>query len=141
MLMANDLRLLINGVQLPKIYLNLTQMMLFKNNAVSNEAAYHSRTRLIQESNGNKNDVIPASKSTKLSPKWKLANSVTSILFDYKQSKSILLNIQGMCPNANSASSYKLQYLVENYVNRNPILYIAITESWLKPHLQNAQIF
>ena len=45
-----------------------------------------------------------------------------------------------MCPNANSASSYKLQYFVENYVNRNPILYIAITESWLKPYIQDAQI-
>ena len=58
-------------------------------------------------------------------------------------SSCLLLNAQSINPSAKSACSWKVPYL-ENIVRQKtqtaPLPFIAITETWLKPYVQDAQI-
>ena len=54
-------------------------------------------------------------------------------------STCITLNIQGMSPSVYSASRHKLTSLIEEHITESTP-WIAIVESWLKPHIQDAQI-
>ena len=49
------------------------------------------------------------------------------------------MNIQGMSPSVYSASRHKLPSLIEEHITESTP-WIAIVESWLKPHIQDAQI-
>ena len=53
-----------------------------------------------------------------------------------------MLNIQGMDPSPNSNSFYKLINIIEEHLAEAliPIPIIAISETWLKPHISDAQI-
>ena len=51
----------------------------------------------------------------------------------------IMLNFQGMDPSAHSASKCKLTSFIEEHVN-DSVPFIAISESWLKPHISDAQV-
>ena len=52
-----------------------------------------------------------------------------------------MLNIQGMDPSARSRSKWKIPYLHENYVlENNYIPVIALSETWLKSYISDAQI-
>lgn len=53
-----------------------------------------------------------------------------------------MFNIQGMSPSATSASRWKIPFLKEEYLT-NPSEYvpiIALTETWLKPYITDAQV-
>ena len=58
-------------------------------------------------------------------------------------SSCLLLNAQSINPSAKSACSWKVPYL-ENIVRQKtqtaPLPFIALTETWLKPYVQDAQI-
>ena len=47
-----------------------------------------------------------------------------------------------MSPSANSKSRYKLPYFAEEFLQNDEefIPYIALTETWLKPYISNAQL-
>ena len=49
------------------------------------------------------------------------------------------MNIQGITPSAYSRSKYKLPSLIEEHITSNTP-WIAVTESWLKPHIADAQV-
>ena len=49
------------------------------------------------------------------------------------------MNIQGLTPSAYSRSKYKLPSLIEEHITSNTP-WIAVTESWLKPHIADAQV-
>ena len=53
-----------------------------------------------------------------------------------------MLNIQGMDPSPNSKSFWKITDLIEEYLMNPtiPIPVIALSETWLKPHITDAQI-
>jgi exonuclease III len=51
----------------------------------------------------------------------------------------MILNIQGMDPSAHSTSRHKLTNLKEEHVN-SCVPIISLSETWLKPHITNAQI-
>ena len=53
-----------------------------------------------------------------------------------------MLNFQGMSPSATSESRWKLPFLIEEHItnSEHKIAWIAATESWLKPHITDAQI-
>ena len=53
-----------------------------------------------------------------------------------------MLNFQGMSPSATSESRCKIPFFVEEHVTNSErkIAWIAATESWLKPHITDAQI-
>ena len=52
-----------------------------------------------------------------------------------------MVNIQGMSPSATSRSRWKIPFLKEEYIlNSILLLIIAITETWLKPYITDAQI-
>lgn len=53
-----------------------------------------------------------------------------------------MLNIQGMVPSAHSKSYWKLKYFTEELLNEidRRIAIIALSETWLKPYISNAQI-
>ena len=61
------------------------------------------------------------------------ANPITSFM---------LLNIQGMTPSATSESRWKLPYFIEKHLLESNFIIpiIAITESWLKPYITDAQV-
>ena len=50
-----------------------------------------------------------------------------------------MMNIQGIDPSACSNSRHKLTSFVEEHVNNN-VTFISFSETWLKPHITNAQI-
>ena len=50
-----------------------------------------------------------------------------------------MMNIQGMDPSAYSSSNTKLTNLIEEHINKS-VPFIALSETWLKPHISNAQI-
>ena len=54
----------------------------------------------------------------------------------------IVLNMQGMIPDIHSKSFWKLKYLVEEFLNKinKRIPFLALTETWLKSHIKDAQI-
>ena len=49
------------------------------------------------------------------------------------------MNIQGIDPSAHSKSRHKLTCLIEEHIN-NSVPILALSETWLKPHIANAQI-
>ena len=53
-----------------------------------------------------------------------------------------MLNFQGMSPSATSESRWKIPFFRDEYITNNArkIPWIAGTESWLKPHITDAQI-
>jgi hypothetical protein len=56
-----------------------------------------------------------------------------------------MLNFQGMDPSMHSRSSHKLQNFIESHINDpdckvNKPVFIAGCESWLKPHITDAQV-
>ena len=53
-----------------------------------------------------------------------------------------ILNSQGIDPSVNSQSHWKLPYFIENHITGQKVFIpaIAVCESWLKPHISNAQI-
>ena len=53
-----------------------------------------------------------------------------------------MFNIQGMSPAATSKSRWKIPYLQDRYIINceEDIPFIALTETWLKPHITDAQI-
>ena len=58
-------------------------------------------------------------------------------------SSILMLNIQSINPSARSSSMWKIPYLANEVQNRaasNCIPFIALTETWLKPCVQNAQL-
>ena len=53
----------------------------------------------------------------------------------------MILNAQGLDPSINSASAWKLQHIIENYISPSIFTpYIYVTEGWLKPHITDAQV-
>ena len=54
----------------------------------------------------------------------------------------IVINAEGIDPSINSKCGWKLPYFIENHINTSNtfIPAIAMAESWLKPHISNAQI-
>ena len=53
------------------------------------------------------------------------------------------MNIQGMDPSAHSASKCKLTSFIEEEISdsdTDSIPYVSFCESWLKPHVSDAQI-
>ena len=57
----------------------------------------------------------------------------------------IILNAQGIDPSINSCSRWKIPYIIENHIENETtdkkfIPAISICESWLKPHISDAQI-
>ena len=50
--------------------------------------------------------------------------------------------MQGMIPDIHSKSFWKLKYLVEEFLNKinKRIPFLALTETWLKSHIKDAQI-
>ena len=58
-------------------------------------------------------------------------------------SSCLLLNVQSINPSARSACSWKVQYLEDTVEQKSVTIcipFIAITESWLKPYVQDAQV-
>ena len=52
-----------------------------------------------------------------------------------------MFNTQGLNPSINSKSAWKIPYIIENHISDKhftPI--IALTETWLKPYISDAQI-
>ena len=58
------------------------------------------------------------------------------------QATYIVINIQGMSPSATSKSRYKLPYFIEEHLQNDEVYipYIALTETWLKSFITDAQI-
>ena len=57
----------------------------------------------------------------------------------------IILNAQGIDPSINSCSRWKIPYIIENHIENETtdekfIPAISVCESWLKPHISDAQI-
>ena len=59
-------------------------------------------------------------------------------------SSGLLLNIQSLNPSARSSCYWKIPYLTEMEIGKraknNCIPFIALTETWLKPYVQDAQL-
>ena len=51
-----------------------------------------------------------------------------------------MLNFQGMDPSVYSRSSHKLQQFTEEIINNSEPVFISGCETWLKPHITNAQV-
>ena len=49
-------------------------------------------------------------------------------------------NFQGIDPSVYSRSSHKLQHFIEEHVNNSEPVFISGCETWLKPHITNAQV-
>ena len=60
------------------------------------------------------------------------------------QSVCLGLNIQGMNPSLRSRSFWKVQQLTEELIRLNnknyPVPFLAVAETWIKPHITDAQI-
>ena len=53
----------------------------------------------------------------------------------------LILNAEGLDPSINSASSWKLPFLIENHISSQTFTpVISVVESWLKPHVTDSQI-
>ena len=68
--------------------------------------------------------------------------SVPNSMEPCHQATYIVINIQGMSPSATSKSRYKLPYFIEEHLQNDEVYipYIALTETWLKSFITDAQI-
>ena len=59
-----------------------------------------------------------------------------------KENTALLLNCQGINPSAESCQKWKVPFLSEQIIQPSPNSYpiIALTETWLKPFISNAQV-
>ena len=69
------------------------------------------------------------------------AGTTTEMNMNYEGSSAIMFNIQGINPSATSKQRWKHEYLSKLISSSSThYLVIGLTESWLKPHISDAQI-
>ena len=68
--------------------------------------------------------------------------SASSTLHNVNLSRILLLNARSVSPAATSKCKWKLPYLEKTFLDSDqlPVPFVAITESWLKPHITDAQV-